>query len=296
MIIKTPATSANLGPGFDSLGVALGLYNIVEVKRSKFFSVSIKGEGSKLMRIKNNNLFVNIFNDHYKQLNNQEDIFRFEFHNSIPISRGLGSSSATIVSAIAAAYEISKVSITKDKILNYALAYEPHPDNITPAIMGGYCVAALEDHRVVYANKEMPNDIKAVIVIPNQHMSTSRSRGTLPKKYSKEDSVFNLSRAALQVALIFSGKYEELRVASKDKFHQEIRMKSLPPLFEVQKAALNNGALMSTLSGSGSSFFNLVHESDAANLARVFEQNFPQFKTLVLDFDNCGLTSLANKA
>lgn len=280
-----------MGPGFDTLGVALSLRNEVDVKRSKFFSVSIRGEGKNSVRMKSGNIFVSIFNEQYKNITGRKDSFRFEFANNIPISRGLGSSSATIVTAVKAAYEMAGVEISREKALNIALTYEPHPDNITPAIYGGFNVAVVEDARVFNVKKEMPSSLKAVVVIPNVHMSTNHSRGSLPKKYTKEEAVYNLSRASLLTALLFSGRYDELRVASKDRFHQEIRMKNLPELFEVQRIALENGALMSTLSGSGSSFFSMTYADDAERVKRALEAGFGFFRVEIFDFDNDGLIS-----
>lgn len=289
MFFSVPATSANMGPGFDTLGVALSLRNEMDVKRSKFFSVSIRGEGRNSARMKSGNIFVSIFNEQYKNITGRKDSFRFEFSNNIPISRGLGSSSATIISAVKAAYEMAGVEISKEKVLNIALTYEPHPDNITPAVHGGFNVAVVEDARVFSVKKEMPSSLKAVVVIPNVHMSTNHSRGALPKRYSKEEAVFNISHSSLMSALLFAGNYEMLRVAARDKFHQDIRMKNLPELFEVQRIALDNGALMSTLSGSGSSFFNMVYADDALRLKRILEGSFGFFRVEIFDFDNDGL-------
>jgi len=289
LFFSVPATSANMGPGFDTLGVALSLRNEVDVKRSKFFSVSIRGEGKNSIKMKSGNIFVNIFNEQYKNITGKKDNFRFEFTNNIPISRGLGSSSATVVTAVKAAYEMAGIEISREKALNIALTYEPHPDNITPAIHGGFNVAAVEDARVFSIKKEMPSSLKAVVVIPNVHMSTNHSRGSLPKRYTKEEAVFNLSRSSLLTALLFAGNYDMLRTASKDKFHQEIRMKNLPELFEVQRLALESGALMSTLSGSGSSFFSMVYAGDAERLKRVLENSFGFFRIEIFDFDNDGL-------
>ena len=123
MTILTPATSANLGPGFDCLGLSLEFFNKSTIKRSKITSISISGEGAKNIFIKKNNLFVKIFYEYYEKLNGKKDNFSFKFENSIPMSRGLGSSSAVIVSAIASAYHISNYSIDKTSILNEALKY-----------------------------------------------------------------------------------------------------------------------------------------------------------------------------
>jgi len=287
--VSVPATSANLGPGFDSLGLAVDLRNKVEFKHSRFFSVSIKGEGENNPRLKGNNLFISIFNEHFARLTKKRQNFRFTFYNQIPISRGLGSSSAVIVSAIASAYEAAGIKVSPKRILNHALSYESHPDNITPAVMGGFNVASIEKNKVFFQRKHLPNYLKAVVVIPNKQMNTSKARTLLPKSYSKENAVYNLSHAALTVGAFFNEDWEMLRLATQDRFHQKARMKLLPELFSVQKIAYESGALMSTLSGSGSTFFSMVYDDDSAMIANKFRQKFPDFTVKILDFDNSGV-------
>jgi homoserine kinase len=290
MKICVPATSANLGPGFDSLGLALKLRNCVDIKPSNFFSVSIKGEGADNPKMKGNNLFINIFNEHYRNVMGRRDAkFKFTFYNNIPMSRGLGSSSAVIISALASACEAAGVTPVKRRLLNQALEYEPHPDNIAPATMGGFTVSILDRNKVFTQKKKIPPYLKAVMVIPDQPISTSQSRTTLPKAYSKEKAIFNLSHSSFLTAAFFNEDWELLRLAAKDKFHQKQRMRNLPELFTVQKIALDYGALMSTLSGSGSSFFNLLYKEDVPALKQKFETLFPNFRVMVLDFDNDGL-------
>ena len=289
MTISVPATSANLGPGFDTLGLAVNLRNRVEFHPSKFFSVCIKGEGEDNPRLKGNNLFISIFNEHYSRLTKHKQNFKFTFYNKIPMSRGLGSSSAVIVAALASAHEAANIRVSKRRILNHALVYEPHPDNITPAVMGGFNVATIEKNKVFSQKKHLPNYLKAVVVIPNKQMNTSKSRSVLPKSYSKENAVYNLSHSALTVAAFFNEDWEMLKLAAQDRFHQKARMKTLPELFSVQKVAYESGALMSTLSGSGSTFFTLTYDEDAAMIANKMRQKFPDFSVKILDFDNNGL-------
>lgn len=205
------------------------------------------------------------------------------------MSRGLGSSSAVIVSAIASAHEAAGIRVSKRRILNHALFYEPHPDNITPAVLGGFNVATVEKNKVFSQKKHLPDYIKAIVVIPNKPISTSKARTLLPKSYSKENAVFNLSHAALTTAAFFNEDWEMLKLATQDRFHQKVRMKTLPELFSVQKIAYESGALMSTLSGSGSTFFNMAYKEDAPMIANKIKQKFPDFTVKILDFDNNGL-------
>ncbi len=288
MFVSVPATSANLGPGFDTLGLAVDLRNEIIIKPSKFLSVSTNGEGSDNPKIKKNTLFLTIFNENYQRLTGKTDNFRFEFHNRIPISRGLGSSSAVIVAALSAAYAVSGTKHTKREILNQALKYESHPDNITPAVMGGFNVACVDNDKVYSKKRRMPDYLKAVVVVPDRTISTAKSRTILPKVYKKEEAVYSLSRSSYMTALFMSESWDLLRIASKDKLHQSRRMKMMPELFDVQKTALKHGALMSTLSGSGSTFFSLSYDKDAEKIAQALSLRFPQFRVMVLDLDNYG--------
>jgi len=290
VLISVPATSANLGPGFDTLGLAIDLRNEIVIKPSRFLSLSTHGEGAENPRIKKNTLFLNIFNKHYKRLTGKHNTFRFEFTNRIPISRGLGSSSAVIVAAITAAYAAAGAKFNKREILNHALKFERHPDNITPAVMGGFNVACLEGERVYSKKRRMPGYLRAVLVIPDRTISTNRSRHVLPKVYPKDEMVYSLSRAAYMTALFMSESWDQLRIASKDRIHQERRMKMMPELFEVQKIALSQGALMSTLSGSGSTFFTLCYEDDAERIAKALSERFGSFRVLIHSLDNHGVT------
>jgi len=289
MRITIPATSANLGPGFDTLGLALNIKNKVTITPSNFNIISLKGEGAKNPKLKNNNMFINIFNDFHKNITQIERNFRFEFYNNIPLSRGLGSSSAVIISAIASAYAIENIDLDKQKLLNLALSYEPHPDNITPAVMGGFTVATVKNFEVTYLKKDIPEYLKAIVVIPNRPISTQLSRKTLPLKYSKDDTIFNISHSSLLSAAFFSENWDILKEASIDRIHQHYRMKQMPELFAIQKIALKHGALMSTLSGSGSTFFNMAYKDDAKKIVLALRENFPRFKIFSCDFDNNGL-------
>jgi homoserine kinase len=289
LIIKVPATSANLGPGFDSLGLAIDLHNVITIKPANFLSVSINGEGANRPGIKTNNQFVNIFYNFYIKLMGKRDDFRFEFHNNIPFSRGLGSSSAVIVSAIAAAYEMADLKMSREGVVDKALFYETHPDNIAPAAHGGFTASmAIKNEHVYTQKKEIPSYLKAIMVIPNKSMSTAKSRAKMSKNISMQKAIFNLTHTAVLTAAFFNEDWSVLRVASEDKMHQNLRMNGMRELYQVQKIALLNGALMSTLSGSGSSFFNLAYEDDAANIEAKLKESFPRFRVEVFNFDNNG--------
>lgn len=292
MKIKIPATSANLGPGFDTLGLALSLYNYVTITPSSCPCISIKGEGANRTKLKVNNMFVSIFNEIYQEIVGKKENFCFEFENNIPFSRGLGSSSAVIVGAIASAYALAQIKVSREIILNKALIYENHPDNIAPAVYGGFTSSVVANQSVKTLQKKIPDALKAIVVIPNKSMSTAHSRTLLPKSYPMADLVFNASRVGLMCAAFFSQEWEMLRYASQDRVHETQRMNQMKELFSIQKMALDEGALMSTLSGSGSSFLTLVYTKDAQRICKNLKKTFQNYRIEVFNFDNSGFEIL----
>lgn len=288
MKIKIPATSANLGPGFDCLGLSLNLFNEVQIQKTKISSISIKGEGENTLFLKKNNPFVQIFKQVYKKLSGEEESFSFKFNNHIPFSRGLGSSSAVIVGAVAAAFYYAQKGEDRQGILNESLLYEKHPDNIAPATLGGFVCSLVHKQEVISIKKDIDDEIKALVLIPNQAISTKKSRSTLRKSVNLKDCVFNLSHSSLLTACFLQKRYDLLKIASLDALHQRQRMKNLPELFKVQKLALENGALMSVLSGSGSSFLSIAFKDDIEALSLKMKAKFTQFEVKILEFDNKG--------
>lgn len=289
MIISVPATSANLGPGFDCLGLALNFRNRFEIIPASKTKVQIIGEGEGRLRADESNLFVKIFRETLKTFEIRDEHFRFSFFNQIPISRGLGSSSAMIVGAISGAYLYAQKRFDRGAILNHAIRYENHPDNIAPATFGGFVISMLERRKVFYLKQSLPEEIKAVVVIPDRSMNTKQSRSILPREYSSKECIFNISHASFLSGIFLSGKWEFLNLASKDMLHQDRRMSIYPILKEIRKCALYNGALMSTLSGSGSTIFNLCYADDQSGLIKALYERFGQFRVLGLDFDNLGI-------
>ena len=307
----SPATSANLGPGFDALGLSLALFNEVGIKRAKAFSLAVEGEGKGL--IDSENLFLRIFYEElacYLGLNEgpkcpamrldilkEKQPFAFSFKNAIPLSRGLGSSSSVVVAAVSAARhfakdECSQKILDKQELLNAALKYETHPDNIAPCMLGGFVSSVVKDSFIYCQKTAMNKDYAAVVAIPKQPVSTKESRKALPKSLSLKKCVHALSHAALLTACFTKQDFSLAKIASEDLLHQNARMQAFPELFSLQKMAFSKGALLSTLSGSGPSFFNLVRSKDAESLKTALESAFSAFKIIKLDFDNEGLRAL----
>ena len=297
---KIPATSANIGSGFDSVGLALDLYNeihIYENENSKKIEFEITGEGENEIS-KDNNMILDAMKLVYKKLKAKpEKGYIIKCINRIPLSRGLGSSSAAIIGGLLSANYIlgNKLSLEND-ILNMAVQLEGHPDNVSPAILGGIISGVVrknEDFKYVKINT--PKNLKAIVAIPNFHLSTEKARNALPKEISFKDAIFNISRAALLTSALSSNKLDLLEVATDDKLHQDYRAKFIPGLKELFREAIKAGAYSVTISGAGSSILALVKndENIIKKVSNAMKESFAKKKIeseiKVLNIPNKGI-------
>ncbi|MEG1943395.1 MAG: homoserine kinase, partial [Angelakisella sp.] len=254
--IKVPATSANIGSGFDSLGIALGMYNTVEMELwDKPFVESLDDAPIPLDE---HNLVYKTAKYLFDICGKPLSGLHIRQRNVIPMARGLGSSSACIVSGLMGANQLMGQPLSRDEIVNMAANMEGHPDNSTPAILGGQVTAAIENGRVFYCRQEVKQDILFAAIIPDFELKTSLARTALPKEVTHRDAVYNLSRAALMAASLSSGQYENIRVACGDKLHQPYRLALIPGAAQVMDTAQELGAYGAYISGAGSTLMAIV--------------------------------------
>lgn len=247
--VRVPATSANMGPGFDSIGIALNLYNV--------FAFDEIDEGLKFNGFPEE--FCNEGNIVYQSMMKVFDKAGYKskgleissVKQDVPISRGLGSSSSCIVGGLVGANKIIGDKFSKDELLEMAVEIEGHPDNVAPALLGGMVIAILEDNKVYYEKIKVHEGIKFMPVIPDFRLSTSDAREVLPKLISLKDGVYNVGRASLLVAAMSNGDFELLKYACRDCFHEKYRSKLISGFDEVKNKAYEVGAIAAYLSGAG---------------------------------------------
>jgi homoserine kinase len=258
--VQVPASTANLGAGFDALGLALGLYNEVEVELTGHgLALEIAGEGAeRLQMLGERNLVARTVTQTLRHFALPADGVRIRMLNRIPLSRGLGSSSAAVMGGVAAAAALAGARIEPERLLDLALPYEGHPDNITPALLGGLTVATLVDGKVRCLKLPVPAELRAVAVIPEFHLSTAMARKALPPTVPRGDAVFNVGRVALFLAAMQSGRLDLLREAVRDRLHQPYRAPLVPGMTEVLEEGERAGALACFLSGAGPTLLALV--------------------------------------
>ena len=260
IVIKTPATSANMGPGFDCLGMAVGLHNELWMKplapgeRSR---ISVEGYGADESE-NLDNLIYTTYADAMRHLGREVPPVAFHCINRVPFARGLGSSSAAAVSGLAAAQIISGGAFSRDDLMQMATAIDGHPDNVLPALLGGIVIGCMNDAGRVVAMKLAPLDgLYAYALIPDYPLPTSKARAAMPDSYSRSDVVYNLGHLGLLVASLATGSIETLADAFSDRIHEPYRLPLMPGIVEARQAALDHGALAALVSGAGSTMLIL---------------------------------------
>lgn len=277
--VEVPATTANLGPGFDSLGLALDVWNrfdvaIPEEGEQKGVQVSCEGEGEGALPEGAENL---VYRAMVRCFDGEElpESLRIHIHNRVPLSSGLGSSATAVVAGVLAANAFRRRPLSDDRLLELATEIEGHPDNVAPALRGGLVVSALKRGGGVEAvSVQLPEALKVCVAVPDLHLSTRFARAKLPEQIPRSDAVFNLSRAALWVAAATAGEFEALRTATEDALHQPYRSEFIPGLEEVFAAALDRGAFGVALSGSGPSVAAFCSEQRLAAVGEGMREAF----------------------
>ncbi len=278
-VIKIPATSANVGPGFDCLGLALNLYNEISFEKTMTpgeVSITIAGEGKRELDRDDQNLVYRAFKKTFEYCKEEVPGIQFTQVNRIPLSRGLGSSSAAIIGGIVMANELLDQRLSNQEILTIATAIEGHPDNVAPALLGGFVISFSEKNEVFAKKIKVPQSINASVIVPNFELSTSSSRGILPEMVSMADAVHNISRASLLVSSLITEDYDNLKRSFSDKLHQSYRSSLIPGLSEVITEAEKHDIIGIALSGAGPSIIIFHNESDRVPfevLIKILEKN-----------------------
>lgn len=257
--VRVPASTANMGPGFDVLGMAVTMYNNFTFKRIESgFEIS----GVETPFCGADNLVYSSYLKTFEKMGLQAPGISIEIKSEIPISRGLGSSSTCIVAGVMAALYLGEQRVDKDKLLEIATEIEGHPDNVAPAVFGGMQVSLLHNGRVIHQEVPIKEDLKLGVLIPNFRLSTEKSRNVLPQRVSFQDAIFNVSRASLLINSLASGNLQDLGIACQDALHQMARSALIPGFDKVVELAMQSGAIASFLSGAGSSIMFIVEDQE----------------------------------
>ena len=289
--VRVPATSANLGPGYDAVGLALSLSMRIGLDRSPAPIVEVYGTGADLIP-------RGLDHPAYRAASFVAEIvgesgahFHLVQENSVPPTRGLGGSAAALVGGAVAANDLFGGQIAAPDLLNLVCELDGHPDNAAPALLGGLVIGTLTPEGVSAVRLE-PRNLKVVVAVPDFAVSTTAARRALPDSVPHRDAVFNVGRSGLLLGSLATGEYELLRVAMQDRLHQPYRSHLIPGLEDVIEAALANGAYGACLSGSGPTVLALVSEEHALEIApammTAFEARGVPARSWALDIDLVG--------
>lgn len=299
--VRVPASSANLGSGFDTVGLGLALYNdyeILDLLPEGEFVIDVIGEGSGELQNPQANLVVKSYLRACSEWGTASPGLSLRSVNAIPLCRGLGSSAGAVVGGVLIANVLRDRPLPREELLPLMTAIEGHPDNIVPCCLGGMVVSCWDGRELRHVRlRSLPREIVTVVAVPEVRVSTSTARAALPEQVSLQDAVFNVGRVALFAASWAMGRWEELPWAMDDRLHQQFRAKLFPGGETIlEKVRLHRECLGVAISGSGPSVLAFVKgnpQAVASTMCRVFSDHGVRSRFFVLDVDDEGAQVLS---
>lgn len=292
--IKVPATTANIGSGFDCLGAALSLYNYfkftpLETSKNPELKIIVTGEEAQRVSTDETNLLYQSFHNFYQEINQPVPSIQMEIELGIPLARGLGSSATAIIGGLMGANELAGNPLTKTEIMNMAIKMEGHPDNVVPCLLGGCQLSVSNQEKWEICEINWHQDIIPIVAIPNFELSTQEARSVLPKQLSYHDAIFDIAHLGLLIKGLENNNQNWLKVALEDQLHQPYRESLIKGYSDVKKSAIKAGAYGMVISGAGSTLLALSNEQNAQKVITAIAQTWlemginPQVKALELD-------------
>ncbi len=280
--VKVPATTANLGPGFDCMGMALPIYNVITIEETvlpgsgiEINVISTSGELDDValehIPLDENSLVYKAVELLYNSIGQTPSELKISIKTSIPVARGLGSSASVVIGSLIAANELLGRPADEAALLSIACEIEGHPDNIVPAYCGGVAISSQEDDgSIVYRKLQWPSDWAVTVCVPDFELSTDIARSVLPKEVPMEDAVFNSSRFGMLIHAICTKDKELMKLSLKDKLHQPYRMKLIPGLNKIMDNLRHiDSVLGCVISGAGSSVLVISEKNDLDEIKNI---------------------------
>jgi homoserine kinase len=259
--LSVPGSTSNLGPGFDTIGLAVQLYNdfLIE-KTDQPIEVIVEGEGADVLEAGRDSRTYRAFAAACEAIGRPVPGVRVIQRNAVPLARGLGGSATAVLAGVVAAFVFADEEPDVSSVLDQSFVVENHPDNLTPSLVGGLTVSAVDGDHVVHIKASCPTGLSTVTLIPDRPMLTAYTREVVPKSFSREDAVFNVRCASLLVAALLTGEMDKVALGMQDRFHQPYRTPLLHGMQDIFHAALAAGSPGVALSGGGSGIFAFALE------------------------------------
>lgn len=256
--VKVPATTANLGPGFDTLGMALSLFLEVEMGFSQDQTrLVFNGEGKEIIEKSKKNLVLEGAKRIFKEAGVIDPCLEIKINNSVPVGKGLGSSATALLGGMYAANSLLNKRFSREEIINWAVEIEGHPDNIVPAVVGGLTTAMVNNKKVLFQKIELLYDIDIIVAVPDFILPTTESRSVLPENIKISDFINSMQKTSYLLTSLAKQDFDNIQLAMQDIIFQEVRKKFIPGFDRVVKAATDAGAFGVALSGAGPSIIAL---------------------------------------
>lgn len=296
--VRTPATTANIGSGFDTLGLALSLYNDVYFEmdtthREKGILVTAEGEGASSIPFDDTNMLLKAMRYVSNKKNKSLPPGKLHLVNRIPLARGLGSSSATQAAGVVLANLLLDLHLTESELIDLTSQLEGHPDNAVPAIRGGFCVASMQKGHVISEKIDVPGSWRVVAAIPEFELKTEDARAVLPGAYSREDTVHNVGAVSFLLTAFIYHEPSYLACGLDDRIHVPYRLRLIPGGREALVAAKERGAYGATISGSGPTMIAFCSDEKAEAVGQAMVEGFQSqgilSRYLILSMDTTGI-------
>ncbi len=267
--IRVPATTANLGAGFDCIGAALNIYNEFTFTPIDTTDLVIAVQGLEAARVHTdgNNLAYQSFVKLYERIDRVSPTIQLEIKLGVPLARGLGSSATAIVGGLLGANAVAGNPLSSAEVMDLAIEMEGHPDNVVPALIGGCRLAATSARGWAIADIPWHDLVVPVVAIPNFELSTAEARSVLPAQYSRADAIFNTAHLGLLVRGLATGNPEWLSAALADRLHQPYRQQLIPGYADVERAVIDAGGYGMVISGAGPTLLALAAAERAEAVA-----------------------------
>ena len=293
--VRVPASSANMGPGFDCFGIALSMYNTIRVEETDAGLKIIRRGGDEYVPQDKSNLIYRAVIRAFDEVGYSPKGLKISQKSEIPMTRGLGSSSSCIVGGLIAGNIISGRQLDAARIFELACELEGHPDNAAPALYGGFCISCVDEGRLYRKTLRPAGNIKFAAMIPDYFVPTKKSRTQLPKAVTTEDASFNVSHAAMLALAFATGDFTNLDIFVHDRLHQPYRETMIDHMEEIFEKSAELGALASYLSGSGPTVIAVLRAEDmsfAENMRRYFKEKNIDRRCVELGIDNVGAVAV----
>ncbi len=291
--IKIPCSTSNLGPGFDTLGLALKRYLYLTSENAEKNSIVVEGSGKEHIATDETNLVYSAMKFTAQQLGKNLPTIHLHIKNEIPAYGGLGGSGAAIAGGVFLANELLRGGLTKDEMLNIAVSIEGHPDNVSAALFGGLTINCFDAERKVHCQSvKIEQSLSIITCSPHFQVQTKEARKILPQQVPLKDAVTNIENAASLVAAMMSGDFEALRYVTAERLHEQYRAALIPGYDEVKKSALDASALSFNISGAGPTVFAFAQKNEKAvadAMVKAFERNGQKSSAEIMNIENKGI-------